>query len=173
VIDRCEGLCQALTDATIGSNSFQKENSMRLKLALAVVALGAGLSGIAIAADDPIAARQDLMEKNQDAAKIIFGMAQGKVPYDAAQAGAAAQSIVDDMAEFVTLFPEGSDKGDTSASPAIWENMDDFKAMAANLATDAQAAVDAAPKGLDAFVATLAPIGQDCGGCHEKYRIKR
>jgi len=146
---------------------------MRLKLALAVVALGAGLSGIAVAADDPIAERQALMQKNQDAAKIIFGMAQGRVPYDADQAAAAAQSIADDMVEFVTLFPEGSDQGDTSAAPAIWENMDDFKARAATMATDAEAAVAAAPNGLDAFVASLAPIGQGCGSCHEAYRLKR
>ncbi len=146
---------------------------MQLKMALAVMAVGVGFASLAIAADDPIEARQQLMQNNQDAAKIAFGMAQGQVPFDAEKAKAAMQTIQDDMAEFPTLFPEGTDKGDTSASPAIWQNMEDFKARAAKLASDAKAAQVAADGGLDAFKTALGAVGGDCGGCHEAYRLKR
>ncbi len=146
---------------------------MHLKWALAVIAVGIGVAGAAFAADDPIKARQAIMQKNQDAAKIAFGMAQGQVPFDAAQAAAAMKDLEDDMVVFPTLFPDGSDQGETSASPAIWQNMEDFKAHAAKLGADAKVAEAAAADGLDAFKASLGAVGQDCGGCHELYRKKK
>jgi cytochrome c556 len=128
---------------------------------------------MAFAADDPILARKELMKANNEAAKVAFGMAMGKVPYDATQAAAAMKTLQDDMIMFPTLFPEGSDQGDTAASPAIWQNMDDFTARAAKLAADAKLAEAAAPNGLDAFKAAVGPVGQDCAGCHELYRVNR
>lgn len=149
------------------------ETIMRLNVALAVIAVSAVLAGPLMAADDPIEVRQDVMQKNQDAMKIAFDMIQGKTPFDAAKAAEAMVTLQDDLTVFPTLFPEGSDKGDTAAQPAIWTNMDDFKAKAAKLVADAKIAETAAGKGLDAFKATLNAIGQDCGGCHELYRKKR
>lgn len=135
---------------------------------LTVVALA---SGLAIAADDPIAARQALMKANDAASRTAFGMALGRAPFDATAAADAMKKIADDMTTFPTLFPEGSDKGDTHASPSIWSNMDDFKALAAKLQTDATAAATAAANGLDAFKAALAPISDDCRNCHRAYKL--
>ena len=146
---------------------------MRVKLTLTVLAFAAALAGIAFAADDPIQARRDVMKSNQEAAKTAFGMIQGDIPYDAAKAAAAMKTLQDDMATFPSLFPAGSDQGKTAASPAIWQNMDDFKAHAAKLAADAKVAEAAAPNGLDAFKAVADAVGQDCGSCHELYRVKR
>ncbi len=146
---------------------------MRVKMALVALAFGVGLAGVAFAADDPIQARKAIMKNNNDAAKLTFGMVLGKVPYDAAKAAEAMKTLQDDMAVFPTLFPAGSDTGDTAAAPAIWQNMEDFKAHAAKLAADAKVAEAAAPNGLDAFKAAVGPVGQDCGSCHELYRVKR
>jgi cytochrome c556 len=145
---------------------------MRL-LFLPVVAFLAAGSVVAVAADDPIAARQALMKKNGGAAKTAFDMAGGKAPFDAAQAAAAMKTIQDDMVEFVTLFPEGSDKGDTTASPKIWEDMAGFKAAADKLVADAKVAEAAAAGGQEAFAATLNAVGGDCQACHQTYRIKK
>jgi cytochrome c556 len=49
--------------------------------------------------------------------------------------------------------------------------MDDFKALAAKLATDAKASAAAAPNGADAFKVTLAAVNGDCMACHQKYRV--
>ncbi len=146
---------------------------MRVKVALMALAIGTVSAGTAFAADDPIQARRDIMKNNAEAAKTAFGMAQGKMPYDATQAATAMKALQDDMVDFPTLFPEGSDKGKTQASPAIWQNMEDFKAHAAKLAADAKVAEAAAPDGLDAFTAAVGAVGQDCGSCHELYRLKR
>ena len=51
--------------------------------------------------------------------------------------------------------------------------MDDFKARLAKLGSDAKAAKSSV-KDLDTFKAAFSNIGKnDCGGCQEKYRIKK
>ena len=92
---------------------------MRVKVALVALAFGVGIAGMALAADDPIQARKAIMKNNAEAAKVAFGMAQGKVPYDATAAAAAMKTLQDDMVEFPTLFPAGSDTGDTAAGIVI------------------------------------------------------
>ena len=145
---------------------------MRMTFALVLAAVAVTFASAASSADDPIAARRQLMKMNGASAKAAFDMIKGTKPYDAAAAAKAMQTIQSDMATFVTLFPEGSDKGDTHASPDIWKNMDDFKALAAKLGTDAGAAADAAAQGVDAFKTAFNTVGDDCGACHEKYRLK-
>ena len=142
--------------------------SVGMVLALSFVVLA---GAAALAEDDPIAARQQLMKTNNASAKIAFGMASGKAPYDPAAAAAAMQAIASDMEQFVTLFPEGSTSDQSHASPDIWTNMDDFRALAAKLGTDATAAAAAAPNGVDAFKTALNAVGDDCASCHKKYRV--
>jgi cytochrome c556 len=147
---------------------------MRLKLAVVIAAaLSVSAIGLAQGQDDPITARQEIMKMNGRAAKTAFDMASGKTPFDQAAAVDAMKTLQDDMAKFVTLFPEGSDQGDTEASPEIWKNFDDFKAHAEKLAADAKTAEAAAANGAEAFGASLQAIGGDCQSCHEKYRIKK
>ena len=51
--------------------------------------------------------------------------------------------------------------------------MDDFKARFAKLGTDAKDA-NAKVTDLDSFKAAFGNIGKnDCGSCHEQYRIKK
>ncbi|MBN9025327.1 MAG: cytochrome c, partial [Rhizobiales bacterium] len=95
---------------------------MQFKIILAGLALTLGAAGLAHGADDVIAQRQALMKDNAGAAKTIFQMVQGKTPYDAAAAQAAFEKIAADIKTFPTLFPEGSDQGKTTASPAIWQD---------------------------------------------------
>lgn len=146
---------------------------MRVKAVLVVVAFSTALAAAASAAEDPIQARRAIMHSNQQAAKTIFTMIQGQVPYDAAKAAAAMKTLQDDMAAFPALFPPGSDQGKTQAAPAIWQNMDDFKAHAEKLAADAKVAEAAAANGLDAFKPAALQVGQDCNSCHQLYRLQR
>jgi cytochrome c556 len=50
--------------------------------------------------------------------------------------------------------------------------MEDFKAIAAKLVTDAKAASAAAPNGVDAFKVAFQAVGGDCMSCHQKYRTQ-
>jgi cytochrome c556 len=144
---------------------------IRTMFAVAVVALGIGA---AIAQQDPIAARKALMKTNGDEAKIGADMAKGATPFDLEKARKIFAAWQDAAAKMPSLFPPNSQTGgDTAADPKIWGNMDDFKARFAKFGTDTK---DAAAKvtDLDSFKAAFGTIGKnDCGGCHEKYRIKK
>jgi len=125
------------------------------------------LAGAAIAGDDPIADRREIMLMNSHLEDVALRVILGKYPLE--KATAAMKTLQDNMTVFPTLFPEGTDKGYTEASPLIWENMDDFRSLAAKLVTDAKVAEGAAMNGLDAFALAFQAVQADCRGCHSKY----
>ena len=143
----------------------------RTVFAVAVIAFCAGA---AIAEQDPIAARRALMKANGDQAKIGASMMKGETPFDLDKAHKVFAAFEEAATKAPSLFPDNSKTGgDTAAKPEIWENMDDFKARLAKLGADAKDAL-AKVNDLDSFKAAFGAIGKnDCGGCHEKYRIKK
>ncbi|OEJ65112.1 c-type cytochrome [Magnetovibrio blakemorei] len=73
-----------------------------------------------------------------------------------------------------SIFPEGSDFGETEALPAIWEKPADFagavkmfQGAAANLNTAAMSG-DMAASG-----AAFGELGKACKNCHENFREKK
>ena len=144
---------------------------IRTAFAVAVLALGATAL---MAQSDPIAARKALMKANGDQNKVATEMLEGKRPFNLDEAKKVLATFADAGQKAPALFPDNSKTGgDTAAKPEIWENMDDFKARLAKLGTDAKDAL-AKVNDLDSFKAAFGAIGKnDCGGCHEKYRIKK
>jgi len=142
-----------------------------LAVAAALAVIGAG---VVAAADEPQVVRQGMMKKMGGAAGALAGIAKGEKPYDAEIVKASLSTMVEVAKTFPDQFPAGSETGhETEASPKIWEAMDDFKAHAAKLGTDAGAALADLPADQAAVGAALKTIGADCGGCHEVYRIKK
>lgn len=74
---------------------------------------------------------------------------------------------------FPTLFPAGSDKGETKAAPAIWSDNAGFQKASMALSEAGGALATAAAAG-DAAAAAVAfkAIGEACGACHKDYRLK-
>ena len=144
---------------------------IRTMFAVAVIALGVG---VAAAQQDPIAARKSLMKANGDQAKVGAAMMKGEAPFDLDKARAI-------FAAFGKQRPKSRRCSRTIRRPAgkprpirrsgrTWTTS---KQKFAKLGTDAK---DAAAKvtDLDSFKAAFGNIGKnDCGGCHEKYRIKK
>jgi cytochrome c556 len=145
---------------------------MRMNVGLAIAIATVLITGAAFGQDDPIAARQALMKRNGQESKVVFDMIRGTTPFDAAAAADAMNALSADMAVLPTLFPPGSDQGETKASPEIFTNMDQFKALAARLGTDAQAAANAAANGVDALKVAFDAVGADCGACHQQFRMR-
>ena len=145
---------------------------MMRRTVLAVTALALGMS--TAIAQDPIAARKALMKKNGDEAKLGTQYMKGEAAFDLTKAKAIFAAYADAAGKMPGLFPDNSKTGgDTAAKPEIWENMDDFKARLVKLGADAKAAGESV-KDLDSFKAAFGNIGKnDCGGCHEKYRVKK
>jgi len=141
---------------------------MRIVLAAAVVAMG--VSGAS--AQDPIGARKDAMKSMGAQARVGTQMIRGEAAFDLAKAQAIFATYASVAAKAPALFPEGSQKGDTTASPKIWEDMAGFKAAFAKFESDAKAA-QASVKDLDTFKTTFPAVMKNCGGCHQDYRIKK
>ncbi len=131
----------------------------------------------AIAQEDPIKARKALMKANGQQAKIVGDMVKGEKPFDLAAAQKAFATFQNAAAKMPGLYPDNSKGGDPSddfnASPKVWENMADFKARFAKFGEDAKAAA-ASVKDLDGLKKAVGDIGKnDCGACHQEYRLKK
>lgn len=118
--------------------------------------------------------RQELMKSAGQATKTAGQMVKGETEWDAAKAKEAMQTLVNVGTTFPTLFPEDSKTGhETEAAPAIWEKTDEFKAIAAKLADDAEGAMAAADQGLDAFKPAFGKAAGNCRDCHQQFRQDR
>jgi cytochrome c556 len=139
-----------------------------------VVCSGILAAGIAVAAQDTIKERQQLMKDNGEAAKLVTAMLKGEKPYDAKEAETAMKSVNASIAKFVTLFPIGTETGgDTAAKPEIWANKAEFESIAKQLDAVTAKAAAAAPGGLDGFKTAMAEVGKACKACHEKFRVEK
>ncbi|MFC4626074.1 c-type cytochrome [Daeguia caeni] len=131
------------------------------------------MSGMAHA--DAIADRQALMKDIGRSVGAIVPMIKGEKPFDAAAALAALEQIDADAKKIdvATMFPAGSDKGDTEASPKIWEDMDGFTKAVDKFKADAAAAAAAKPDSLDGLKLAFQQVSANCGSCHQSYRLKK
>lgn len=146
-----------------------------VQIAAAMVVFAATVHSASAARADVIADRQAIMK---DIGKSVGGVApmlKGEKPFDATAALAALTRIKDDADRFdvATLFPTGSDKGDTEASPKIWQNTADFTKHVEKFRTDAAAAVAANPQNVDELKTAFQQVSANCGACHQAYRIKK
>ncbi|MBZ9852754.1 cytochrome c [Mesorhizobium sp. CA13] len=124
---------------------------------------------------DPILDRQALMKER---GKIVGGLSKvvkGEEPFDAAAVLTALQALQANAEKFDAdvLFPAGSDTGDTTAAPKIWQDMAGFKATEDKYLANVKAAVAAAPADVDSLKTQIGVIGSDCGTCHKGYRVKK
>jgi cytochrome c556 len=74
---------------------------------------------------------------------------------------------------FPTLFPAGSDTGNTKAAPTIWSDQAGFQKAALRLSAAGESLATAAKAGDTAAVAAaFKEAGEACGACHKEYRLK-
>ncbi|MFC0220772.1 cytochrome c556 [Pseudochelatococcus lubricantis] len=138
-------------------------------VAAGVVAYGAGSL---LAQTDVIAERQALMKQAGGATRTGSQIAKGELPFDEAKAKeifAVYQAVAE---KAPALFPEGSDKGDTTAAPTVWTDKAGFEAQFAAFGAAAKQGAAAAGD-LDGFKTAFAAISQECGVCHQTFRVKK
>jgi cytochrome c556 len=102
----------------------------------------------------------------------IGAMANGKAPFDAAQAQASADIVVMMSKLPYTAFGEGTDKvGNTRALPEVWSKRADFDTAAKKM-QDEVVKLQAATKtgNLDQIKAAFGDAGKSCKGCHDNFR---
>lgn len=140
----------------------------------ALIAASAALVSFQASAD-PMADREAVMKALGKAVGSVAPIAKGEKEFDA-QAVMAALTEIDAQAKKIdvaALWPEGSTNAESESSPKIWEDMAGFQAKVDKFKADAATAVAAAPADLEAFRGQFGAVTQNCGGCHEVYRIKK
>ncbi|WP_455874958.1 c-type cytochrome [Rhizobium yanglingense] len=141
-------------------------------IAAAVLVAGMGVTAVFAQQEGTHEAREALMKKVGGSAGAMTAIAKGEKPYDAEVVKAALTTISETAKVFPDQFKPGTETGDKAASPKIWENMDDFKARAAKLSSDAEKILAQLPADAAGVGGALKTLGTNCGGCHENYRIK-
>ncbi len=148
-----------------------------IRAVFAMITIVFGLS-VAAAQEDVIKQRKTLMKANGDQGKIGADMIKGDRSFNLAAVHKIFATFQDAASKMPDLFPDNSKPSATStddfnASPKVWQNMADLKERFAKFGQDAKAA-DASVKDLASFKAAFTNIGKnDCGGCHELYRLKK
>lgn len=145
------------------------------KIVAAVLACGL----LAAAPADAQFAKPEQAVKYRQSAFILMGasfsrlgaMVQGKVPFDAKAAVENAE-IVAFMSHLPwQAFTPGTDLPDSHAKPAIWKEMDKFKADANKLQEMAPKLVAAAKTGkLDEIKVVFGETAKTCKSCHDSFR---
>lgn len=143
----------------------------RLAVAVAAVSFSALAATAVVAQSDVIKQRQTLLKQFGDVTKPVGGMLRGNVPFDLATVQAALDTYAKNTKVLPTLFPPGSDTGDTAALPAVWQSHAEFLALYAKLGSDATAA-RAAITDEASFKANFPGVIKTCGVCHDTYRKK-
>lgn len=150
------------------------------KLFLGIGAVTQLALGAAAAEDPPftqeIKARQGLMEINVLNTGILYKMSKGDLPFDQAQAKAAADALagVYDL-DLPMLWPEGSDTGANPNSRArreIWGKSADIGAKVEDWGK-AVLAIQAGAGDLTGLKAAMGPLDAACSACHKAYRASK
>jgi cytochrome c556 len=142
-----------------------------IRTLIVIAALAVGVQSAVPQNLDVIKQRKETMKKNGDAAGEAVKMMKGEKPFDLAAAQAALKTMADVAAKMPALFPDDAKTGgDTKALPAIWSAKADFDARFAKFGTDAATALKTI-KDKASFAAAMPAVFNNCGGCHEKYRV--
>lgn len=146
--------------------------SRRLILgALSLALVGAIVSGpmvLAQAQTDVIKARQENRKETTRLGREVRKLIDAKG--DNAEIAAKAMQIAELTKKFETMFPAGSDKGETKAAPAIWTDRAGFD-QASKVSIDAAERLAQLAKAGDTagLMNQYRQLGGSCGACHRKF----
>jgi cytochrome c556 len=163
-----DAMHRTIDSVSVLTNRYEVPGMKKLLLVLSMIGLSASVTFA-----DPLEDREAAMKGLGKAVGMIAPIAKGEAPFDAA-AVSAAFAAMNESAQKIdvsVMFPDGS-TGE-SASPEIWKNLADFQAKMDKLKADTAAAVAAPAADLAALQAQFGAVTQNCGACHELYRVKK
>lgn len=122
---------------------------------------------------DPIQSRRDDMRAVASATRDGAGMADGRTPFDAAEAKRVFETYSRSARHMAGLYPPDSRSGGgTRAAARIWEDKAGFEAALAKFDREAMQAA-AASTDLASFRQAFESVSRNCTNCHQNYRAAR
>jgi len=118
--------------------------------------------------------RMDRMEAMGTEMKRISAIVRGKKRFDGSKIAAASEKIAEHGRKSSRLFPKGSGKKPTRASPKIWKDWRGFTRAMNAMVRSATVLAEAGRAGnkkraSNAYFA----LGKSCMACHRNYRFKK
>ena len=114
--------------------------------------------------------RMKEMGRMEKRLRLLKMMVQGKAPFNAKAVRERAATLHRHAQRIPELFPPGTHKHPSEASPAIWQHFDDFRQRAEQLD---KAAIVLGKATKQTLPHALRQVQAACKGCHERYRIER
>jgi cytochrome c556 len=152
---------------------------MKLISKTCLLAIGITLSATAYSANDPlksaIKARQGEMQLREFNVGPLFGMAKGKIDYDAEM----AKKLAGNLKLMLDLdngraWAQGSDNknyaGKTRALPEIWTTYPEIADYGKKYVMAVNELAAVAGDGRDALKSKIGAVGKSCKGCHDEFR---
>ena len=152
---------------------------MKIASRLCLLLAGLALTVPGFAAKDPnlklLKARQGEMQLRAYAVGPLFGMAKGKMPYDAKLAATLANNLKVQLSLDVGgAWKQGTDisayPGKTTALGKIWTTYPEVKKYGERYAKAVNELAAEAGNGLDALKPKISAVGKTCKGCHDEFR---
>lgn len=137
--------------------------------------------GLAESGKDPmqkaIKARNAEMDLRSWNAGPLFGMAKGKIEYDAELAATLANNLlIMTTVKNGRMWPQGSGNDaypdDTRALPEIWSTYPEIAEKGKTYVEAVTALAEVAGTGLDGLRSKIGDVGQSCKGCHDDFRAE-
>lgn len=146
---------------------------------LTLLTAGMTLALPVFAAKDPnlglIKARQGEMQLRKLNAGPLFGMARGKMAYDAEMAKKLASNLQTLLElDMGRTWKQGTDNeayaGKTTALPKVWTTYPEISEYGKKYAKAVNDLAAVAGNGLDALKPKASALGKTCKGCHDEFR---
>jgi cytochrome c556 len=148
-----------------------KRIALYAAVALAVVGVSAQVGVARADGPDLIAVRQAGMAMQAGDFAFIRSVVAAKG--DVKPLEGPAKAIAKWAAVIPSVFPKGTDKGDTKALAEVWSDQAGFQKIAMALGEAAtKLATDAKAGDLDLVTADAKAMGDQCGACHKTFRAK-
>ena len=152
---------------------------MKMISKICLLVIGITLSVTAYAAKDPlknaIKARQAEMQLRSFNLGPLFGMAKGKIDYDAEMANKLAGNLklMLDL-DNGRAWAQGSDNekyaGKTRALPETWTTYPEIADYGKKYVMAVNELAAVAGDGQDALKSKIGAVGKSCKGCHDEFR---
>ena len=139
---------------------------------VAALLLSVGFLGNLSLADSEgiIKYRKNVMKTNAGHMGAIMDILKNHLPLETHVVD-HARSINQNSKMILSMFPKGSDLGDTKAKPAIWENWSKFESAVNAFVRESSKLVKVAESGdMKALAKQFRATGKTCGGCHKNFK---
>ena len=155
---------------------------MKIATQFCLLIVGLALAAPGFAAKDPlkkaIKARQGEMQLRAFNAGPLFGMAKGKIEYDAELAAKLAGNLklmldLDNGRAWAEGSANDNYKGDTTALPTIWTTYPEISKYGKKYVSAVNDVAAVAGSGADALKSKMGALGKSCKGCHDEFREKQ